>query len=630
MSRLPTPGSDDGTWGDVLNDFLSVEHNSDGTQKTVPLTKGGTGAIDAATARTNLGTVSASDSRLSDTRTPSDGSVTNAKVASSAAIDPTKVAGTAVVDADSRLTDARLTVKKAGTSIGTRKNLNLVEGSNMTISAAANTAGGGVVYAPQGNYKTTSSLTWYTKVSLVGDGVGRTVFKPAGNDFGFIFTNFTSGAPAEFFEMSEFEIDGSGMTTAGGTPGKGIHMKYVRNARFFDLYVHDCGMTGIGTDFCMEAGVIDRCYVKGNGRLNDGTQSSGNGIGIGSAGTTDEEPITITNCHAINNKRYGIFVETQAGTTSTRSSGARIIGNYASGSQVGIGDAGNRRTIIANNSCTNNSVAGISADFGTFSTPKPGYDGLIIGNNCYLNTGEGIKLNFAGTSVPGGRWTVQNNILQENSGRGLFVLADATDLVTIVIDGNTIHDNNFSGIRVAYGGATNTASLKYSEIINNVIFNNGASGNASDGHGIRLEIPCTDVVMSRNRCFDRLATKQQIYGFSINTTFTGGAIADNDLRNNKTGSVSVSNPNLSSSTQLRGNHGWTHPAPATTAVGASPWTYTASSVPEWLFLYGGTVTSVTVGGQQIASGSNVAIPLEPGDAAVVTYSSAPTAAVRKR
>lgn len=30
MSRLPTPGSDNGTWGTVLNDFLSVAHGTGG------------------------------------------------------------------------------------------------------------------------------------------------------------------------------------------------------------------------------------------------------------------------------------------------------------------------------------------------------------------------------------------------------------------------------------------------------------------------------------------------------------------------------------------------------------------------------------------------------------------------
>lgn len=33
MARLPIPGNDDGTWGAILNDFLSQAHNSDGTLK---------------------------------------------------------------------------------------------------------------------------------------------------------------------------------------------------------------------------------------------------------------------------------------------------------------------------------------------------------------------------------------------------------------------------------------------------------------------------------------------------------------------------------------------------------------------------------------------------------------------
>ena len=31
--RLPIPGGDTGNWGVILNEYLSVEHNPDGTLK---------------------------------------------------------------------------------------------------------------------------------------------------------------------------------------------------------------------------------------------------------------------------------------------------------------------------------------------------------------------------------------------------------------------------------------------------------------------------------------------------------------------------------------------------------------------------------------------------------------------
>jgi hypothetical protein len=61
MPRLPVPKQDDGVWGDLLNEFILAERNADGSLKTVAIGKGGTGATDAETARTNLGAASAAE-----------------------------------------------------------------------------------------------------------------------------------------------------------------------------------------------------------------------------------------------------------------------------------------------------------------------------------------------------------------------------------------------------------------------------------------------------------------------------------------------------------------------------------------------------------------------------------------
>lgn len=40
MSRLPIPGADDGTWGDILNDYLDQSHSADGTLKASTVSNG--------------------------------------------------------------------------------------------------------------------------------------------------------------------------------------------------------------------------------------------------------------------------------------------------------------------------------------------------------------------------------------------------------------------------------------------------------------------------------------------------------------------------------------------------------------------------------------------------------------
>jgi len=77
MARLPTPGSDDGSWGTILNSFLSVSHNGDGTLRG------------------------------------------------------------AAIPADS--STQRVAVSKAGTTVGTRPELNFIEGANTTLTVTDNT-----------------------------------------------------------------------------------------------------------------------------------------------------------------------------------------------------------------------------------------------------------------------------------------------------------------------------------------------------------------------------------------------------------------------------------------------------------------------------------------------------------
>ncbi len=85
MSRLPLTGSDDGTWGDILNDFLAVTHNTDGTIKTglivetqlssavqAKLNGGGVSGVSSVNTRTGAVTLTANDVGLANADNTSD------------------------------------------------------------------------------------------------------------------------------------------------------------------------------------------------------------------------------------------------------------------------------------------------------------------------------------------------------------------------------------------------------------------------------------------------------------------------------------------------------------------------------------------------------------------------------
>jgi hypothetical protein len=81
MTRLPQPGSDDGTWGVILNDFLSKSHNSDGTLKNLSQSQV-QNLISDLTAKVSTSDLDSTTAAL----------VTNGSSATSAALDSTYVA----------------------------------------------------------------------------------------------------------------------------------------------------------------------------------------------------------------------------------------------------------------------------------------------------------------------------------------------------------------------------------------------------------------------------------------------------------------------------------------------------------------------------------------------------------
>lgn len=75
MARLPTVGSDSGSWGTLLNEYLEVEHNTDGTHLNASTTQ--KGVVELATStEVNTGTDTAravTPATLYTTQTLTDG-----------------------------------------------------------------------------------------------------------------------------------------------------------------------------------------------------------------------------------------------------------------------------------------------------------------------------------------------------------------------------------------------------------------------------------------------------------------------------------------------------------------------------------------------------------------------------
>jgi hypothetical protein len=213
MARLPIPGDDDGTWGTILNGFLDVEHNADGTLKRGDDIDTALTTATAAQTAAN-GKISTSLVTTKGDLVAASGSATVNRLAVGnsgqyLAADPSKSLGLAWKNTQWLLA-SDFGAKFDGTT-------NDAVALQSAIDAAISS--GKPLALDPGTTIVGTSLSISAPVTIVGAGQNNTTLKAANglNDYVISFTGGDPGAGIFGARLADFTIDGhSSVQTSGG------------------------------------------------------------------------------------------------------------------------------------------------------------------------------------------------------------------------------------------------------------------------------------------------------------------------------------------------------------------------------------------------------------------------------
>lgn len=492
MARLPIPGADDGTWGDVLNDYLAVEHNSDGSLRRGPEITQAKNTADQAQAAVSAKADDAAVLHLAGAET-----VTGAKDFTGGIT----AGGKAIVVAtDSRLGDASATntgvIRLAGDLGGSAtapsiKNTTRVynvkdygaagDGSTNDTAAiqsalnAAYTAGGGIVQVPQGTFiiDPNPGLQVKTNTILRGTGSGSIIKLANGSTHS---DNMIKSESWTDVAIEHLMIDGNRANQAGG-PGSYTHTQY-------GIYL---GGTSNST--------ITDVHVKGT-----------TGVGIHIYNSMN---ISVVSCYSTDNNYHGYELEQVTACRVTSSSGNNNLLHGILVSPGEVGGTGSQGNAVLGSTFDGNGNYGIATnaangDISAFMS----HGNMFIGNTVTRNAFYGV------------------NFYKQNGH---------------ILSGNYIANNGFFGL-YAFQSADNS-------IQNNTFMNNSQAGNGSydeimlEGYSTDNAHPSKDTIIAGNTILITGATKAR-YAIQESTTGDGpNTIYGNIIPTaGTTGAINIRNP----------------------------------------------------------------------------------------
>jgi hypothetical protein len=247
----------------------------------------------------------------------------------------------------------------------------------------------------------------------------------------------------------------------------------------------------------------------------------------------------------------------------------------------------------------------------------------------YQSTQTGLVINGTG----GGQTSVWlNRILVDSSTGNGILLNNITNLQANWLEafGNlgyaismaTILNGNISNTFAAGGVGLTGASASQNGIscspCNNVNLN-GVFSSGHTGHGLSIAGSSSGVSVSGLQSFNNIGFGLVLVGTADNVVVEGGSVSGN------TGGA-VFNGASGTHNKVQDITGFNPVGGAAITVAASPFTYTASISPETVYIKAGTISSVVVAGQTIATaaGSPITVQLGANESVVVTYTVVPT------